>query len=223
MPPAGEKFINADTRMVSGDYFQAMEIPLLEGRLFNDHDVPANPGVAIVDDYMARAALARPGRRRQALSHRRHRRHQGAVDHRRRRGRPGEAVHAGFRLAHRLLSAAHAVSDASHERRGAQQRRSRRAGGSSQAADSRDRQRSAALQRGDHGASRGLVAGAAALCHAAAGLLRLHLAGAGGDRHLRRAGLPGQPGHARDRHPHGPGGDRAQFSAWSWARELCSR
>ena len=53
VPPAGEKFINADTRMVSGDYFQAMEIPLLKGRLFNDHDVPANPGVAIVDDYMA--------------------------------------------------------------------------------------------------------------------------------------------------------------------------
>jgi len=53
VPPAGEKFINADTRMVSGNYFQAMEIPLLEGRLFNDHDVPANPGVAIVDSHMA--------------------------------------------------------------------------------------------------------------------------------------------------------------------------
>jgi predicted permease len=53
VPPAGEKFINADTRMVSGGYFQAMEIPLLEGRLFNDHDVPANPGVAIVDAHMA--------------------------------------------------------------------------------------------------------------------------------------------------------------------------
>ena len=39
--------------MVSGRYFQAMEIPLLEGRLFNDHDVPANPRVAIVDSYMA--------------------------------------------------------------------------------------------------------------------------------------------------------------------------
>src|SRR5580658_893007 len=43
MPPPGEKFINADTRMVSGHYFQAMEIPLIQGRLFNDHDVPANP------------------------------------------------------------------------------------------------------------------------------------------------------------------------------------
>jgi predicted permease len=53
VPPAGEKFINADTRMVSGNYFQAMEIPLLAGRLFNDHDVPANPGVAVVDRHMA--------------------------------------------------------------------------------------------------------------------------------------------------------------------------
>jgi predicted permease len=53
VPPAGEKFINADTRMVSGDYFQAMTIPLRAGRFFDDHDVPANPGVAIVDDYMA--------------------------------------------------------------------------------------------------------------------------------------------------------------------------
>jgi putative ABC transport system permease protein len=51
--PPGEKFINADTRMVSGHYFQAMEIPLREGRLFNDDDVANKPRVAIVDDYMA--------------------------------------------------------------------------------------------------------------------------------------------------------------------------
>jgi predicted permease len=49
----GEKFINVDTRVVSGHYFQAMEIPLREGRLFDDHDVMENPRVAIVDDYMA--------------------------------------------------------------------------------------------------------------------------------------------------------------------------
>jgi predicted permease len=53
VPPAGEKFINADTRMVSGRYFQAMQIPLLHGRFFDDHDVPENPAVAIIDDYMA--------------------------------------------------------------------------------------------------------------------------------------------------------------------------
>jgi predicted permease len=53
VPPPGEKFTNADVRMVSGRYFQAMEIPLREGRLFDDDDVADKPRVAIVDDYMA--------------------------------------------------------------------------------------------------------------------------------------------------------------------------
>jgi predicted permease len=53
VPPPGEKFINADTRMVSGHYFPVMEIPLREGRFFNDDDVADKPRVAIVDDYMA--------------------------------------------------------------------------------------------------------------------------------------------------------------------------
>ena len=53
VPPPGEKFINADIRIISGHYFQAMEIPLREGRMFSDDDVANKPGVAIVDDYMA--------------------------------------------------------------------------------------------------------------------------------------------------------------------------
>ncbi len=53
VPPAGEQFINADERIVSGQYFKAMEIPLRQGRFFDDHDVAANPRVAIIDDYMA--------------------------------------------------------------------------------------------------------------------------------------------------------------------------
>ncbi len=53
VPPPGEKFINADTRMASGHYFQAMEIPLRAGRLFDDNDVASNPRVALVDDNMA--------------------------------------------------------------------------------------------------------------------------------------------------------------------------
>ena len=39
--------------MISGHYFQAMKIPLREGRFFNDDDVAGKPRVAIVDDYMA--------------------------------------------------------------------------------------------------------------------------------------------------------------------------
>jgi len=53
VPPPGENFINADERMVSGNYFQAMQIPLREGRFFNDQDIATNPRVAIVDEYMA--------------------------------------------------------------------------------------------------------------------------------------------------------------------------
>ena len=53
VPPPGEKFINADIRVASGHYFEAMEIPLREGRLFNDDDTASKPRVAVVDDYMA--------------------------------------------------------------------------------------------------------------------------------------------------------------------------
>jgi len=51
--PAGEKFINADQRMVGGDYFQAMEIPLIRGRLFNEQDTRTSPRVVLIDEYMA--------------------------------------------------------------------------------------------------------------------------------------------------------------------------
>ncbi len=51
--PPGENFINADERMVNGHYFQAMEIPLVQGRLFNDQDTATSPPVLIIDDYMA--------------------------------------------------------------------------------------------------------------------------------------------------------------------------
>jgi predicted permease len=54
VPAAGEKFLNADQRTVSGDYFQAMRIELIEGRLFTDHDVAAAPRVVVIDQHMAR-------------------------------------------------------------------------------------------------------------------------------------------------------------------------
>lgn len=53
VPPPGEKFINADQRFVGGEYFRAMDIPLLSGRLFTDHDTRANPRVVVVDEFMA--------------------------------------------------------------------------------------------------------------------------------------------------------------------------
>ena len=54
VPRPGENFLNADKRVVSGHYFQAMEIPLLKGRLFNDQDTATSPKVIIVDEFMAR-------------------------------------------------------------------------------------------------------------------------------------------------------------------------
>jgi predicted permease len=54
VPQPGEKFINADVRMIGGHYLQAMEIPLRSGRFFNENDVAGKPRVAIVDDNMAR-------------------------------------------------------------------------------------------------------------------------------------------------------------------------
>jgi len=52
-PPPGENFINADERIVSGHYFDAMQIPLRQGRFFNDLDTPDTQKVAIIDEYFA--------------------------------------------------------------------------------------------------------------------------------------------------------------------------
>ncbi len=52
-PPGGEDFINADQRIVSGTYFEALGVPLLKGRFFNEEDRPDGARVVIVDDYLA--------------------------------------------------------------------------------------------------------------------------------------------------------------------------
>ncbi|MFZ0819133.1 MAG: ABC transporter permease [Candidatus Acidiferrales bacterium] len=52
-PLAGEKFINADIRIASGNYFQAMEIPLRHGRFFNENDSMSQTKVVLVDEFMA--------------------------------------------------------------------------------------------------------------------------------------------------------------------------
>jgi predicted permease len=52
-PPPGENFINADERIVSGHYFEAMQIPLRQGRFFNDLDTPTTQKVTIIDEYFA--------------------------------------------------------------------------------------------------------------------------------------------------------------------------
>ncbi len=52
-PLPGEKFLNADERLVGGRYFEAMGIPLRRGRFFNEQDDTTKPIVVIVDEYMA--------------------------------------------------------------------------------------------------------------------------------------------------------------------------
>ena len=53
VPAAGEKFINVDIRIVGGAYFRAMEIPLRQGRLFNEHDTRETRRAVLVDEHMA--------------------------------------------------------------------------------------------------------------------------------------------------------------------------
>jgi predicted permease len=52
-PLQGEKFLNADERLVGGHYFEAMGIPLRRGRFFNEQDDLTKPRVVLVDEYMA--------------------------------------------------------------------------------------------------------------------------------------------------------------------------
>ena len=49
----GEAFLNADMRFVDGEYFQAMRIPVVDGRLFTDADRRPGPLVTLVDAHMA--------------------------------------------------------------------------------------------------------------------------------------------------------------------------
>jgi predicted permease len=52
-PGPNETAPHGRQEIVGGDYFRAMQIPLLEGRLFNDGDTGESTRVVIVDQYMA--------------------------------------------------------------------------------------------------------------------------------------------------------------------------
>jgi putative ABC transport system permease protein len=51
---APDQRLSADNRAMAPNYYQVMGIPLLRGRYFTAHDTPEQPGVAIVNDTMAR-------------------------------------------------------------------------------------------------------------------------------------------------------------------------
>ncbi|HEY6333825.1 MAG TPA: FtsX-like permease family protein, partial [Blastocatellia bacterium] len=52
-PPPGAAFNTCMNSIVLGNYFETMRIPLLEGRLFNDHDRLESPAVVIVSQSIA--------------------------------------------------------------------------------------------------------------------------------------------------------------------------
>jgi putative ABC transport system permease protein len=52
-----EAEFHADNRTCTPDYFRAMGIPLLEGRVFSEHDVTGSLPVAIINEALARAVF----------------------------------------------------------------------------------------------------------------------------------------------------------------------
>ena len=51
-PPPGQE-LQVDVRVASNEYFSAMEIPLLKGRFFNEHDTKDSQQMAIIDEKFA--------------------------------------------------------------------------------------------------------------------------------------------------------------------------
>ena len=52
VPPPGKE-TEANVRVVSDTYFQTLGVPLLAGRMFDEHDTPGNPGVVIIGKTIA--------------------------------------------------------------------------------------------------------------------------------------------------------------------------
>ena len=59
------RFVPAFVRVIGSGYFSALQIPLLEGRTFDNHDIAGAPKTVIINQSLARALF--PGR--SALDH----------------------------------------------------------------------------------------------------------------------------------------------------------
>ncbi len=57
-PPQGDAQPHGRQEIVGGDYFRAMQIPLVAGRLFNDADGADSPPVVIIDQYLVKRYFA---------------------------------------------------------------------------------------------------------------------------------------------------------------------
>jgi putative ABC transport system permease protein len=51
--PQPSDMLNSDLEVVTGDYFQTFNVPLLRGRLFNERDTKDSPRVIVIDQAMA--------------------------------------------------------------------------------------------------------------------------------------------------------------------------
>jgi predicted permease len=52
-PPAGTPPLHGNSTVVGSDYFRALHIPLVKGRLFTASDTAASPHVAVIDELLA--------------------------------------------------------------------------------------------------------------------------------------------------------------------------
>ena len=202
VPPPGEKFINTDERVVAGRYFEAMGIPLLAGRLFDERDITGAPGVVVVDERFAREFWPAGDAVGKRVRHGGDRLDESMADRRRGR-RPGEAPVTGRRPADRPLPPARAGSHAHHERGREVGARPGVAGRGRQGGHPPGRRGAAALLRADDGAVRRAVARAAAVHSPAARRVRGDGAGRGRHRDIRRHGVPRRAGDAGHRYSYG--------------------
>jgi len=67
--PDGEKFIDTQTNQVGPQYFATMQIPLLYGREFTDRETRKSPGVAIVNEALAKRYVTPDGDVSKTLGH----------------------------------------------------------------------------------------------------------------------------------------------------------
>jgi putative ABC transport system permease protein len=57
-PPQGEPQPHARQEVVGGDYFRAMQIPIVDGRGFTDADSADSPAVVVIDQYLVKRYFA---------------------------------------------------------------------------------------------------------------------------------------------------------------------
>ena len=68
--PGGERFVDTSTNQVGPGYFGTMQIPVLRGREFTEHDTADAPLVAIVNETLARRYIAGQADLEKAVGHR---------------------------------------------------------------------------------------------------------------------------------------------------------